>query len=265
MNQRLQQDTARHYDTNPFEFMTAEDEARIGAMQPAPFIEFVEKFLQPNELVADIGCGPGRTSAYLGALGFPVLAFDLSHVSLLLTGKRAPGACRVQGTNLGLPFIDGCFDAVVSDGVIHHTPDARRSFGELARVLKAGGYLYLGVYRRHRYYYYLYTYLGVPVRWLARCGWGRILIHTTLLPVYFAVHWLKTGGRRSWAGAKNFFYDYLITPHASFHTREQIEVWGRQEGLDLLAYFPEIGNVHAFVFRKLLVAKYKAEKTAGRP
>src|SRR3972149_1351125 len=46
----------------------------------------------------------------------------------------------------------GCFDAVVSDGVIHHTPDAPQAFRENARLVRDGGHMYVAVYRRHRYY-----------------------------------------------------------------------------------------------------------------
>ena len=76
------------------------------------------------------------------------------------------------------------------------------------------------------------------------------LIFGTMLPLYYGVHLLKTRGKRTWHGAKNFFYDYIITPRASFHRREEIEAWGRAAGLDLVTYEPNVGNVHAFVFRK---------------
>jgi hypothetical protein len=116
---------------------------------------------------------------------------------------------------------------------------------ENARVLRSGGYLYLGVYKRKRYYYYLYTYAGRPVRWLEHRPWGRVLVCNTLLPIYYLVHLVKSRGRRTWHGAKSFFYDYIITPTASFHTRDEIE-----QCLELLEYDPRAGNVHAFFFRK---------------
>ncbi len=181
--------------------------------------------------------------------GLAVTAVDLSFGSVLLARRRA-AAAYVVATNLQLPMPDGVFDAVVSDGVIHHTPDPRRAFRENARVLKPGGYLYLGVYNRQGYYYYLYTYVGVPIRWLEKRAWGRLLVHATLLPVYYLVHLLKSRGKRTWRGARHFFYDYIITPRASFHSKEEIVDWGRAEGLDLLDYDPAVGNVHAFVFRK---------------
>ena len=138
----------------------------------------------------------------------------------------------------------------ISDGVIHHTPDARRAFAENARLVKPGGVYYLGVYNRRGYYYYIYTFVGPALRWLESFAAGRRLILATMVPLYWGVHLLKSGGKRTWRGAVNFFYDYIITPRASFHTFEEICAWAIEETLELLEYDPSLGNVQIFVFRK---------------
>ena len=46
-----------------------------------------------------------------------------------------------------LPFAPGTFDFVSSDQVIHHTPDARRAFADLAALLAPGGVFAVYVYR----------------------------------------------------------------------------------------------------------------------
>jgi len=242
--------TAGHYDAHPFDFLTADDEARIDEWQPRPFRRFVETTLRPGDGIGEIGCGPGRATLYLTRRGFAVSAVDLSAESLLLARGRAPAAAYVRATNLALPFADGAFDAVVSDGVIHHTPDPALAFRENVRTLKPGGHLYLGVYSRRGYYYWLYTYVGVPIRWLGKRMWGRCLVHATLLPLYYAVHLIKSRGRRTWRGARHFFYDYIMTPRASFHSRDEIAAWGDAAGLRLIDYDSYVGNTHVFVFRK---------------
>jgi SAM-dependent methyltransferase len=45
-----------------------------------------------------------------------------------------------------LSFVDGTFDFIICEGVLHHTLDPRRTLEELIRVLKPGGCLSLGVY-----------------------------------------------------------------------------------------------------------------------
>jgi SAM-dependent methyltransferase len=252
-DRQLQGKTKGHYDDFPFDFLTQEDEDNIAALQPAPFLAFAENYLHPHTCTAEIGCGPGRGTLFMQNRGVDLFAIDLSMGSLRLARRRAANTAYVCATNLDLPFKTETFDAVVSDGVIHHTPDPRRSISELARILLPGGFLYLGVYRRNRYYYYVYTWLGRPIRCLEKFKVGSALINCTILPLYYLVHLFKSRGKRTWSGAKNFFYDYIITPQATFHTREEIEAWSREVALELLDYEENVGNVHAFVFKKISV------------
>lgn len=47
----LQRATAPHHDEHPFDFMTAEDEADIEALQPKPLVVFVRAHLKPEQMV----------------------------------------------------------------------------------------------------------------------------------------------------------------------------------------------------------------------
>jgi len=248
---QLQKLTEAHYNEFPFDFLTEEDEQHIEELQPAAFLRFADRYLMPGMRVAEIGCGPGRGTLFMARRGIDLLAVDISAGSLRLAQRRTPSCKFLLASNLDLPLADAAFDAVVSDGVIHHTPDAYRAFCENARILRPGGVIYVGVYRRKRYYYYVYTYLGQPIRWLEKRAWGKALIYSTMLPVYYGVHLVKSRGKRTWHGAKSFFYDYIITPQATFHTYEQIVEWGLNNSLELLEYDENVGNVHAFVFRKV--------------
>lgn len=246
----MHRSTEAHYDAHPFDAITAHDERDPRRIQPRPFLEFCQSCLGKGARIAEIGCGPGRGTMYLTRLGHDVTAVDISAQSLARARRRAPEAAYVRASNLSLPFPDAAFDAVVSDGVIHHTPDAFAALSENARILRPGGHLYLAVYKRDRYYRHLYTYAGPPIRWLERRRLGRALLHMTVIPAYYAAHLVKSRGRRTWTGARSFFYDYIITPRATFHSRGEIEAWGDRLGLRLVRYDPALGNVHAFVFVK---------------
>ena len=52
---RLQARTANHYDSYPFDFLTAEDEAWIEEIQPRPFRGFVRLRLSEKDRVAETG------------------------------------------------------------------------------------------------------------------------------------------------------------------------------------------------------------------
>jgi SAM-dependent methyltransferase len=175
------------------------------------------------------------------------------------TVHRRVGPAGACADNLALPVRSAVADLVVSDGVIHHTSDPRTSFLENARVVRPGGLLYLTVYRPSGHYPILYRCLGPTVRALVRRRPGRWLVHGTLVPAYRLARRLKSGSWTGWRGTVNLFYDYLVTPRASFHRRSDVERWASDAGLVLRSYDPNPGgNVHVFVF-----AKHAARGTPG--
>ena len=60
----------------------------------------------------------------------------------------APNVLFVQGDVLAPPLRRGAFDYVVSEGVLHHTPDTRAAFRSLARLIAPGGELGFYTYRK---------------------------------------------------------------------------------------------------------------------
>jgi ubiquinone/menaquinone biosynthesis C-methylase UbiE len=246
----LQNETKFHYDSHPFDAITLEDELRPQTVQPKPFLDFCEGHVKTGNAVAEIGCGPGRGTMYLATTGAHVTGVDISMTSLERARKRAHRAKFVRATAMKLPFRNKSFDVVIADGVIHHTPDAHTAFSESVRILREGGYIYLGIYNRRRLYYYIYTFAGPLIRRIEKSSAGRFALSLTLIPLYYLVHLAKSRGKRTWQGAKNFFYDYIITPRAAFFTREEVAYWGAELCLDLIQYDPSLGNVHVFVFRK---------------
>ena len=55
-----------------------------------------------------------------------------------------------RGDLLRTPFADRSFDHIYSLGVLDHTPDPKRAFLELSRLLKPGGRIVIWVYRREK-------------------------------------------------------------------------------------------------------------------
>ncbi|MCX4882775.1 class I SAM-dependent methyltransferase [Streptomyces sp. NBC_00847] len=106
--------------------------------------------------VADLGCGPGRTTAYLASLGLRVFGLDLSEGMLSIARRENPGLRFEQGSMLDLGHADGSLAGVVSYYSSIHTPVDRLPslFAEFHRVLSPGGHLLLAfqagdVPRRH--------------------------------------------------------------------------------------------------------------------
>ena len=224
--------TRAHYDRYPFGF--DQEEILAEKLERRVMGEAI-RATRPGDLVLDVGCGASRVARLVrrtsGALA---VGLDLSLASL--RGGRRAGPL-VQGDNLHLPFRSGCADLVISNGVIHHTPDAHAAFLELARVLRPGGTLVVSVYDRRSWYYPVYRWLGALVRGLRRTIGDRGL-RITVFPLFHlaVLVLLPLATRRrlflpveaSW----NLFHDQLTTPQASFHSFEELACWAREAGLD---------------------------------
>jgi ubiquinone/menaquinone biosynthesis C-methylase UbiE len=108
--------------------------------------------------VLDVGCGQGIDVARYAAVGARVTGVDLTprHVELARAHLAAMelDATIVQGDAEQLPFADGSFDRVSSNGVLHHTPGFDQALREVHRVLRPGGEARIVVYNRSSLHYW---------------------------------------------------------------------------------------------------------------
>ena len=102
-------------------------------------------------LVLDGGCGGGRYARLAGRHGAKVVGVDLSAAVEKAAELCAdlPDVAIVQADLLDLPLAEGRFDLVFSIGVLHHSPDPRRAFAQLAARVKPGGRLAVWLYRKN--------------------------------------------------------------------------------------------------------------------
>jgi len=90
--------------------------------------------------VLEVGCGEGELAERLVAeLGVELVAIDQSERMVELA--RARGVDARVGDVQELPFEDGSFDVVISNGAINLSPAKHLVFAEAARVLRPGGRL----------------------------------------------------------------------------------------------------------------------------
>ncbi|MFG2843608.1 class I SAM-dependent methyltransferase [Kitasatospora sp. NPDC048296] len=96
--------------------------------------------------VADLGCGPGRVTAYLDGLGLSAFGVDVSGEMVALARRAYPQLCFLQGSMAALDLDSASLGSILAWYSIHHTPPEQlpELFAEFARVLAPGGHLLLG-------------------------------------------------------------------------------------------------------------------------
>lgn len=121
-------------------------ESTFQAATGAPLVDWKGK------LVLDAGCGAGRYMDVAARAGAEVVGVDLSLAIEVAQENlgHLPNCHFIQADLLCLPFFPDTFDFIYSIGVLHHTPDTRRSFSGLVETLKPGGEAAIWVYPRYR-------------------------------------------------------------------------------------------------------------------
>jgi SAM-dependent methyltransferase len=114
--------------------------------------------------VLEVGCGMGFMAMQWARAGAELTAVDLNPVAVAQTRRRFElFGLRGQIEEMDgrrLEFADNHFDFAYSWGVLHHSPDLKRSIEEIYRVLKPGKSVCMMLYHRHSLLY-LYTVLLV--------------------------------------------------------------------------------------------------------
>ncbi|WP_156727712.1 methyltransferase domain-containing protein [Streptomyces apocyni] len=113
--------------------------------------DFVLSKVRAGQKVLDMGCGTGRFTVPMAEAGVQVTGLDISRAMLDVTeaklSARGLSGDLYEGDMAHLPFEDNSFDVVTSMLALMHIPleDREAVFAEVARVLRPGGRLVIGV------------------------------------------------------------------------------------------------------------------------
>ncbi len=123
--------------------------------------------------VLEVGSGAGAHAAFFSSLGAEVIALDLAWDRILATSRKltmtwgSPKSICVHADARCLPYVDGVFDIVYSNGVLHHSPNIELAIHEIHRVLKPGGKSIVMLYARDSF---LYRGVLFPIRGILQGG-----------------------------------------------------------------------------------------------
>ncbi len=140
--------------------------ARYDLWYEKPVNRFIDRLEERNlgdllppghagSLLLDVGFGTGHSVALASKAGYSVTGLDKSSGMLRIAALKAPlGVPLVQGDAHRLPFPDACFDAILSVTALEFFGKPRQALEEMARCLRPGGSMVIGVLNA-------FSYLGI--------------------------------------------------------------------------------------------------------
>ena len=93
----------------------------------------------------DVGCGEGHNTRLLVERGAHMTALDISETFIRAACSADPTSGYVRGDASFLPFADATFDAATAFMSIMDVADPVVAIGEIARVLRPGGWLQFSI------------------------------------------------------------------------------------------------------------------------
>jgi len=119
-----------------------------GALPKKDHFEVMRELVTlPGSVALDVGCGEGRFTRMMARAGARVTGIEPGpqQIRRALAQPNAAGETYVEAGAESLPADSGSVDLVVFFNSLHHVPVAvmDRALAEAARVLRAGGQLYI--------------------------------------------------------------------------------------------------------------------------
>jgi 2-polyprenyl-3-methyl-5-hydroxy-6-metoxy-1,4-benzoquinol methylase len=191
------------------------------------FARRLDESIPGDAIVLELGCGTGQLSLFLAGADRTVVGADLARPSLELAREAADryGLVGVYflETDLRAPGLRReAFDVVICTGVLHHTPDPRASFASVARLVRPGGVLVVGLYN---------AYARLPLR-LRRA--------VARLTGYRWIPWdpVLRDRRAQPARREAWLRDQYRHVEEHRHTLREVQAWFRENGVEYLRAFP---------------------------
>jgi SAM-dependent methyltransferase len=134
-------DLAAAWDAHAADWIAWAREPRLDSYWRFNRDAFLELVPPAGRRTLDLGCGEGRLSRDLKALGHAAVGVDRSE-AMVAAARDADPSIEVQIADAAaLPFEDASFDCVVAFMSLQDVEDMRGAVGECGRVLEPGGVL----------------------------------------------------------------------------------------------------------------------------
>jgi ubiquinone/menaquinone biosynthesis C-methylase UbiE len=193
------------------------------------FARLLDEQIPHGARVLEVGCGTGQLSNFLGLTwGRSVLGADVCLNSLKLAQQfrkqnQIDNVSFVQMNLFRPAFRAESFDVVVSNGVLHHTSDPFLGFQTIARLVKRGGFVVIGLYNK-------YSRLTTDFR--------RLVFRLSGDRFKFLDRRLRDRNAND-VRKHTWFMDQYKNPHESKHTLGEVQQWFELSGFEFINSIPK--------------------------
>ena len=196
--------------------------------QNSIFAAMLDAQIPKGAVVLEAGCGTGQLTNFLGmSWRRRVFGGDICLNSLRLA-KAFRDRCSIRNAaflQMNLfhpPFRDESFDLIISNGVLHHTGDPEGGMVALAKKLKPGGIITIGLYN---------NYARLPTLW-RRWLFERFGASMHFLDPRLRDSRLNIRRLRAW------YTDQYKHPYESKHSMDEVLKWFARHGIEFLSGIP---------------------------
>ena len=205
------------------------------------FVNKLDNEIPYHSNILEAGCGTGQLSIALSRYSRKIHSIDLS-IGSLIEGKKFIDDNNIKNVQFyrmnifNLCFPKNYFDVIISNGVLHHTFDAKLAFSKLGNHLKPGGMIIIGLYHKYgrivqNIRQYIFKKLGDKLKFIDK----RFSENISEKKKYA---WLK---------------DQYFNPYETKHTYFEIINWFEKNNIEFINSIPFNFDINGKIFKKKLI------------
>lgn len=193
-----------------------------------------KNFIGFNKEILEIGCGTGQLSIYFSiGNNNRVYALDSTLASINL-GKEFAKKNKIKNIKFVNAdifddiFNDEIFDFIWTNGVLHHTKDAKLAFDIISKYLKKNGYILVGLYNKYG-----------RARTLIRRFLYKIFGKSVVMFLDPTLKRIKKGNKKQ---IKSWIRDQYEHPVESLHTIDEVLNWFDNNNIEFINSIPKCNS-----------------------